>query len=89
MHIWFIYYYLYRLHELPILAQLEHNFMKPFPKVVSAIFALAAMFAVADRELIVSLVGEAGASIFVSICVIVTTLGHSITGTGGKTPPVV
>ena len=63
--------------------------MKPLPKIVSAIFALAAVFAVADKDLVVSLVGEAGAAIFVSICVIITTLSHSITGTGGKTPPVV
>jgi hypothetical protein len=66
--------------------------LKPFPKFVSAMSAVITGAAAIERSTIVAMfgggaLGESIAAAVVVLGVIMTTLSHSLTGTGGKAGP--
>lgn len=61
--------------------------MKPLPKAVGAVFAVAAVIATIDPSILAPLtpyVGEAAIKAVVAVAVLIVGLSHSLTGTGGK-----
>lgn len=56
--------------------------MKPFPKLVGILAAVAAIILAAEPAALTALLGAASANVLLAVCAVVITFSHSITGTG-------
>lgn len=58
--------------------------MKPFPKIVGAIVAIAGAVVALDPGILSAVAGQKVAGAVVAVCLLIVSLSHSLPGTGGK-----
>ncbi len=58
--------------------------MKPLPKIVGVVVALAGAIATLEPSILQAVTGEKIARGAIAVCFLIVTLSHSLPGTGGK-----
>jgi hypothetical protein len=58
--------------------------MKPFPKIVGALVAIAGAVVALQPGILAAVAGEKIAGGVIAVCLLIVSLSHSLPGTGGK-----
>lgn len=58
--------------------------MKPLPKIIGAVVALAGAIAALEPSILAAVTGQKLAGGVLAVCFLIVSLSHSLPGTGGK-----